>query len=862
MHKKTAFILVIFTALFTLSMRQTFNSNSSYKDIIEEGLIPWRTPDANGMACANCHAPDALDLAVFNFSDANIRRRDEFHLSTEETDKIIAMIHALRDSFGLNNQLLDPLNDRPFQPGGYFIEGSTSQERDLNTALQVFSIQLPTLFGRVSTMEDALAAQAEILNFNLREQPCGVPFPRLSEDIFHGPEHGSLNDWLTDFPLIPASEQDALDWYALQDTYLANPNAENFWAMYNGLNTHLDLGGTTNAHEISKQKFRSLLLGQHLWREEALGLTDISENLPLRFVEFPPENNVNTILHDPLFDVGSKAHKRMPDEEDYPPLVTYNLSGDFRDGIIAMRLPWWYLGWTFNPFLDQIGNRHEYFPQGVFGHLSDTPYIIHHEFVHAKMDIERQFTARPKKTGQPYQSSNPTFSRAKSSFDPGYVNYENFFFNIEHELLYRTFSANIRRMLVWLMIDEVNRQCAAGENFNPRIGDVILWQEDLRYKILPQLIAWEPDYIIENTNLVDLAIATMEDAKRGCNVPAPPDGTGTGLLTNIYDQLNFTELLETRVDERINYYQKVARDPIIMPEAGDSIAVTWTGYLEPRFSETYEITVRHGQHCNPGLRLRIDGETIIEFQDGTIMTGTVVGYSGDHRFMGTVALEAQQQHEIIIEYTEPENDQSLRLSWESASQLEQVIPASQMYPADLALSVNDITLNGEMTDNGILLEWLPSSNASFYQYELQRAFDAIDVFETIWQSANFDFFPLEKAEFLDVKFQNRVNYYRLKITDKEGQTAFSNVVAIDAKRNTFEIFPNPVHNELRISFNEEIEMPSVCRIYNNQGQLVFSQSLNIAEHQQQLVLNIQELEAGVYFVQIGNEKAIKVVKLF
>lgn len=847
-HRKTTFLFGLFVGLFCLSMRTTIINSLTKAEIIAEGLVAWRTPDQNGFACANCHAPDALDLARFNFSDATIRRRDESHLSNEDTEKIIALVHALRDSLGLSGQLLDPLQDRPFQPGGQPVAGNTPQERDFNTGNQVFATQLPSLFSRIDSPEKAKSAENEIRNFDLRTQPCGIPFPRISEDIFHGAAHGSLNDWYTDFPLVPNNTSDSLAWFNLQDAYLANPTKENFWAMYSHIDTYLTIGGTTNAQEISKQKYRSLLLAQHLWREEFMGLSDMTNQSPLPFVDIPAENNVNTILHDPFFDIGSKAHKRIPKEEEYPAFITDNLTGDFEEGIIAMRLPWWYLGWTFNPFLDQIGNRHEYFPQGVFGHLSETSYILHHEFVHTKMDIERRYVGRAWKTGRDYKKSNPTFSRATAGFDPGFVNYESFFLNAEHEQLYQTFAANIRRMLIYLMIEEVNRQCTEGQSFKHYVGDLILWQEKLQSDILPKLIEWEPEFEAENRALVQLAISTLQDAARSCNTEPPSDGYGTGLLTEIYDEIDFSSLLESRIDERINYYQKVAREPIILPAAGDSVAVRWTGFIEPRYSEEYQLDVRHGQHCDPSVRVTIDGQIVVEYWNKTLTYGEVIGWSGNNRFRGKVNLTAGQKHQIVIEYTEPENDQSIRFSWQSGSQLEEVVPTSQLYlpegavnPCEQDLAVNDYKVQSRQFKGKKIYSYGSIQADSVVRF---MASESVTLSAGFHAMAGSDFVAMiEPCEYLTP-------------VEEELAQVRNTALPINEISQQLTIYPNPTFDQLQVKVN------GAGRLFllNATGQVMLETLI-----EQVQFINLGDWQSGIYFVvfkgdngTFENRKVVKV----
>src|SRR5579885_3658246 len=63
-------------------------------EAIKAGLVSWRTPGGKfNSACSSCHAPDAFDLARFNFDDTTIRRRALAHVGQADATKIVALVH-------------------------------------------------------------------------------------------------------------------------------------------------------------------------------------------------------------------------------------------------------------------------------------------------------------------------------------------------------------------------------------------------------------------------------------------------------------------------------------------------------------------------------------------------------------------------------------------------------------------------------------------------------------------------------------------------------------------------------------------------------------------------------------------------
>jgi Domain of unknown function (DUF4347)/Legume lectin domain/PA14 domain len=143
-----------------------------------------------------------------------------------------------------------------------------------------------------------------------------------------------------------------------------------------------------------------------------------------------------------------------------------------------------------------------------------------------------------------------------------------------------------------------------------------------------------------------------------------PNGTGTGLTGTYYDNIDFTGTSFSRTDATVDFnWGSGSPDPRI---GADTFSARWTGKIQPRFSETYTFSTT----SDDGVRLRIDGQTIVErFVDQAPTTAT-----------GTITLVAGQQYDIQMDYYERGGGAVARLAWTSASQPFEIVPASQLYP--------------------------------------------------------------------------------------------------------------------------------------------------------------------------------------
>ncbi|MFZ5968690.1 MAG: fibronectin type III domain-containing protein [Bacillota bacterium] len=177
----------------------------------------------------------------------------------------------------------------------------------------------------------------------------------------------------------------------------------------------------------------------------------------------------------------------------------------------------------------------------------------------------------------------------------------------------------------------------------------------------------------------------------------PEPGKGIGLKAEYFQNNDLSELKRTRIDEAIDFDWK--QDSPAPGIHGDEFSVSWTGQMEPRFSEVYTIyTETHG-----GVRLWVDGELLIDDWDA---------HNTTHN-SGTISLEAGNRYDIKMQYKESNGISKAQLLWSSASQSKEVIPKSQLYPIGIP---KNITTNS--AEKSITIHWDAVTFADSYDIEV------------------------------------------------------------------------------------------------------------------------------------------------
>ncbi len=382
--------------------------SSDPKQIYATALEMWRRPIPKG-SCAACHGADFFDLARIGTSDDTLRRRALGDTATQtEAESLVLAVRQMR----LDQKIpkTNPLEFRPFQPGGAPLPGNTAIGRDINFGKQLKTIT-PTLMGlRVDSLAKAQQSCSELNGIHLRTMPTGIVYPHWSSDLFNGKEFGTMNDWVTDAPREPTNANRAA-WLALQTQYLENPTDENFWKMYSKVDTFTAPLPNTGygATLFTLEKFKSALIGQHMMREQLKPSSNFAKGtLAFSYLEKPEWKAIIPFTEEipggqALWEVGDKGRTVVGANNDadgvllannaraklstakngFPQFAVESIPADMLGDVHEeqIRLAWFWIGFTFNPSLDRIsGSNSTKVGEYMIGSLLAQKMHLHNTF--------------------------------------------------------------------------------------------------------------------------------------------------------------------------------------------------------------------------------------------------------------------------------------------------------------------------------------------------------------------------------------------------------------------------------------------------------------------------------------------------
>ena len=171
---------------------------------------------------------------------------------------------------------------------------------------------------------------------------------------------------------------------------------------------------------------------------------------------------------------------------------------------------------------------------------------------------------------------------------------------------------------------------------------------------------------------------------------------------------------------------------------------------------------------------------------------------------------------------------------------------------NVVLPVRLIELTATEKNNTIVLNWKANAEKDMARYEVEKSADGIN-FTKIGEVAARNTTGTLSYSYTDLTPFGGMNYYRLRMVDRDGSGKNSQILRISLHDNnrSVQIFPNPViGSTFTLQFANVPQDNYTLEVYNSVGSRVFTQVIKHSGRSSSQTIRTGVLPAGVYQIAI------------
>jgi hypothetical protein len=218
-------------------------------------------------------------------------------------------------------------------------------------------VGLRLLGDPIRTVEQAHAAEAQLMGLDLTRLRVGIPIERWTEDGFHGAASNVATEWIPMLARRPAPGQEG-GFEGLAEAYRRDPSDANLWRLYDSIEALTVADGPSLAARWSLRKYQAVQVASHMLLHRSRKVPDPFAGAGV--VDDPAARRGLAIAHNPFWRVGDAIRQNplncnQPDPcTTFPPTLDVTVApGDearerqsYED-----KLSWFWLGFTLDPAL-------------------------------------------------------------------------------------------------------------------------------------------------------------------------------------------------------------------------------------------------------------------------------------------------------------------------------------------------------------------------------------------------------------------------------------------------------------------------------------------------------------------------------
>lgn len=191
---------------------------------------------------------------------------------------------------------------------------------------------------------------------------------------------------------------------------------------------------------------------------------------------------------------------------------------------------------------------------------------------------------------------------------------------------------------------------------------------------------------------------------------------------------------------------------------------------------------------------------------------------------------------------------------------------------NITLPLDLLSFTGELESNGAAyLKWQTEREINTDKFIVERSLNGVDFtsIATVNTKGNNNTSDVFNYSLIDAEASRQpvsVLYYRLKITDIDGSSKYSNIVTLSLKAVNARIVvtPNPVAAQARLDIKAVKAGTVQWTITDNAGRVVLQSNVQAQQGNNTVYINTDKIAAGIYFVKVkgaGIDEQVKIVKV-
>jgi hypothetical protein len=155
--------------------------------------------------------------------------------------------------------------------------------------------------------------------------------------------------------------------------------------------------------------------------------------------------------------------------------------------------------------------------------------------------------------------------------------------------------------------------------------------------------------------------------------------------------------------------------------------------------------------------------------------------------------------------------------------------------------------------NDAILNWATSSEQNNDHFTVEKSKSGLDFEDLYMLPGAGSSQQLLKYTYTDKNVGSSKIYYRLRQNDFNGNYDYSNIVVVrtsEISKNSCNIYPMPVVDEMNLNFDVVEDDLSTIMIYDMVGNQVFLQTYMVKTGKNTVTINQLDLSRGMYIVSV------------